>query len=52
MALRLSVMGFSSMIRDGGSASLETVKRYVEAQGTQEKPRKAAMRPQFLPVKV
>ena len=25
-----------------GSASLETVKRYVEAQGTQEKPRKAA----------
>ncbi len=28
-----------------GSASLETVKRYVEAQGTKEKPRKAAKRP-------
>ena len=28
-----------------GGASLETVKRYVEAQGTQEKPRKAARRP-------
>lgn len=28
-----------------GSASLETVKRYVEAQGTKEKPRKAARRP-------
>ena len=28
-----------------GGASLETVKRYVEAQGTQEKPRKAAKRP-------
>ncbi|WP_020375717.1 IS200/IS605 family transposase [Sulfobacillus thermosulfidooxidans] len=27
-----------------GEASLETVKRYVEAQGTQEKPRKAAKR--------
>ena len=28
-----------------GGASLETVKRYVEAQGTKEKPRKAAKRP-------
>ena len=28
-----------------GNASLETVKRYVAAQGTQEKPRKAAKRP-------
>jgi len=28
-----------------GHASLETVKRYVEAQGTQEKSRKAAKRP-------
>ena len=28
-----------------GGASLETVKRYVEAQGTKEKPRKAARRP-------
>jgi len=28
-----------------GKASLETVKRYVEAQGTKEKPRKAARRP-------
>ena len=28
-----------------GEASLETVKRYVEAQGTKEKPRKAAKRP-------
>ena len=27
-----------------GGASLETVKRYVEAQGTKEKPRKAAKR--------
>lgn len=28
-----------------GRASLETVNRYVEAQGTKEKPRKAARRP-------
>ena len=28
-----------------GRASLDTVKRYVEAQGTKEKPRKAAKRP-------
>ncbi|MCY0900180.1 MAG: IS200/IS605 family transposase [Firmicutes bacterium] len=28
-----------------GEASLETVKRYVAAQGTQEKPRQAAKRP-------
>ena len=28
-----------------GAASLETVKRYVEAQGTKEKPRKAAKKP-------
>ena len=28
-----------------GGASLETVKRYVEAKGTKEKPRKAAKRP-------
>ena len=28
-----------------GNAALETVKRYVEAQGTKEKPRKAAKRP-------
>ncbi len=28
-----------------GGASLETVKRYVEAEGTKEKPRKAAKRP-------
>jgi putative transposase len=28
-----------------GSTSLETIKRYVASQGTQEKPRKAAKRP-------
>lgn len=28
-----------------GNASLQSVKRYVETQGTQEKPRKAAKRP-------